>query len=393
MEDEKNQKSVLFISPQPFFAWRGSPIRVAFDVMALAKLGYEVDLLTLPIGEPREIPGVNVRRVPAIPGVKNIPIGPSFGKLLYDGLLFCVGLGMVFRKKYTIIHGIEEAAFVAILLAGIRGSSVVYEKHSDPGSHRSKGGLRNVVMTAYAAVERSMVRGADAVIGTGRTLVQQALKVCPTKPVHHVFDLPSSLVEPDDTRAAAVRAKLQQKPDEVLALYVGSFAVYQGIDLLFEATVKACRQHPRLRLIVIGGSEAERAERGAWLAGQGCADRVTFAGFVAPDTLPDYLRAVDVLLSPRISGVNSPLKMLDYLKAGRAIVATDLPANRELVDDTNALLVPANAEAFAAGMVKLAGDETLRNQLAAAGRKLIDETYNFPEFCRRLDACYAALRR
>ena len=131
----------------------------------------------------------------------------------------------------------------------------------------------------------------------------------------------------------------------------------------------------------------------AWLRERGIEDRVAFAGFVAPDELPDYLRAADILLSPRISGENSPLKMLDYLKSGRAIVATDLPANRELVDDSNALLVPATPEAFADGMVRLAADPELRVRLASSGRKLIDETYNFPEFCRRLDACYEGLRK
>ena len=80
-------KKVLLISPQPFFQWRGSPIRVGFNAMALVENGYAVDLLTLPIGDEREIKGVRVIRVANPLGVKNIPIGPSPHKIICDILL------------------------------------------------------------------------------------------------------------------------------------------------------------------------------------------------------------------------------------------------------------------------------------------------------------------
>jgi glycosyltransferase involved in cell wall biosynthesis len=177
----------------------------------------------------------------------------------------------------------------------------------------------------------------------------------------------------------------------VLALYVGSFAGYQGLDLLFEAMRRVFQARPEVRLVIIGGSEAEREARRAWLARHGVADRVTFLGFVAPDALPEYLRAADILLSPRISGNNSPLKLLDYLKSTRPIVATDLPANRELVDDSCALLVPPDAAAFAAGVERLASAPALRDSLGRAGRRRIDDTYNLDGFVKRLRACYAGL--
>ena len=75
---------VLFISPQPFFQWRGSPIRVGFDVRALAGLGYDVDFLTLPVGEEMQIPGVRIVRVPNLFRVAQVPIGPSAVKLAFD---------------------------------------------------------------------------------------------------------------------------------------------------------------------------------------------------------------------------------------------------------------------------------------------------------------------
>ena len=381
---------VLFLCPQPFFTWRGSPIRVAYDVEALARLGYEVDLLTLPIGEDRAIPGVRILRVPRLPGLSRIAIGPSPGKALYDVLLFGRGLAEILRRRYAVIHGVEETALIAWALSRLCGAAAVFEKHSDPVSHRA-GVLKNLILAAYARVETLAIHAADAVIGTGRTLVEQVRRVSPRKPAYHVFDLPSSPREADADRAAAIRAGWVRGPDDVIALYVGSFAAYQGIDLLFEAMIRAFAAEPRLRLVVIGGSEAERAERQRQLAAAGFADRALFPGFLPPDELTHHLRAADILLSPRIHGVNSPLKLLDYLKAGRAIVATDLPANRELVDESCAVLTAPEPDALAAGVRQLAADAGRRAELGRTGRRRIDETYNFDGFVRRLAECYSGL--
>jgi glycosyltransferase involved in cell wall biosynthesis len=267
---------------------------------------------------------------------------------------------------------------------------VIFEKHSDPASHRDKP-LKNLILAVYGLVERFAIRRADAVIATGEGLVAQARAVAPGKPIHHIFDIPSSLVEPDARRAAEIRASWRRAPDDVLALYVGSFAVYQGIDLMFEAMPEVLRRCPSVRFVIIGGSAPRISERRTWLEHRGIADRVTFAGWVAPDELPHHLAAADVLLSPRLSGINTPLKLLDYLKAGRAIVATDNQANRQILDESCAVLTAPTPADFAAGIVRVAADGDLQRRLAGAGRERLDRLYSFAEFKRRLETCYASL--
>ena len=133
-------------------------------------------------------------------------------------------------------------------------------------------------------------------------------------------------------RVATLRETLKDSADEVLVAYVGSFAVYQGVDMMFEAIVHAAAGAPLARFVIIGGTPDEIAARQIWLAARGVAARVQFLGGCDPDALPSYLAACDVLLSPRQAGVNTPLKILDYFKAGGAIVATDIQANRLRVD-------------------------------------------------------------
>ncbi|MDH3327697.1 MAG: hypothetical protein OEM01_00510 [Desulfobulbaceae bacterium] len=131
-------KKILLISPQPFFQWRGSPIRVNFNIQALSELGYSVDLLTLPIGERREMEGVEVIRVANPFRIEQIPIGPSLYKIFFDILILFKGLQLIRKQNYSIIHGIEEAGIIAVLLSRLAACKAIFEKHSDPFSYKKK---------------------------------------------------------------------------------------------------------------------------------------------------------------------------------------------------------------------------------------------------------------
>jgi glycosyltransferase involved in cell wall biosynthesis len=248
--------------------------------------------------------------------------------------------------------------------------------------------LRNAIMWLYARVEMFTARRADAVICTGPGLVRQVEGMKTGKPVYHIFDIPSSLQEADPRKTAAVREKLRQGPDDVIVTYVGSFAVYQGVDMMFEAMPRVVERCRNARFVIIGGTALEIEERNSLLEKKGMGGRVAWVGKISPDHLADYLAASDILLSPRLAGLNTPLKILDYLKAGRAIVATGVDSNRLLLDDKTTLLVDVDAESFAAGICRLIEDVELRNRLAANGSRLIREKFNFTEFKTLLGGCY-----
>jgi len=378
---------VLFISPQPFFQWRGSPIRVSFDVQALSENGCEVDLLTLPIGDEKHVPGVRVIRVNNPFGVKNISIGPSLLKAGFDVLLFVKAIQLIREKKYDVIHGIEEAGFLAVVLARIFKTKAVFEKHSDPFSYRS-GFIKNAILTVYSKVESFTVRRANLVIGTGQGLAEQARVMGATCPVYNIFDIPSSLVEPDPEKAANIAIQLKQHPDEVLITFVGSFAVYQGVDIMFSMIPHVVGKNPNARFVIIGGSDAEIEDRKNQLRVAGVEKAVSFMKKIPPDDVPNYLTASDILIAPRIAGVNTPLKILDYFKAGGAIVATDIPSNRLILDDTTAVFARPDPESFGDAVLQLLGQPELRKKLGQTGYEKYKTEFNFNEFKKLLRNAY-----
>src|SRR5262249_37067769 len=134
-------------------------------------------------------------------------------------------------------------------------------------------------------------------------------------------------------QAVAVRRSLGLDTRAPLVLYTGTFEAYQGLDLLFAAMRLVRDARPDARLVLAGG-KPDQVERFKALAAQtGIGDTTIFAGERPAAEIPAYLRAADVLVSPRSRGTNTPLKIYQYLRSGRPIVATRLLTHTQVLDD------------------------------------------------------------
>lgn len=385
------KEKVLFISPQPFFEWRGSSIRVKFNVMALSEQGYDVSLLTLPIGE--DVPGLDLKVIRAwnIFNSKKIAIGPSLLKLWFDLILFIQGALLVRKNKYTVLHGTEEAGFICFLLSKLCGAKYIYEKHSDIASYKKGGLIKRLVLGLYAKAEDLTIKHADLVICTGPGLSEQTKSTHPNQTIITIPDIPSSLVEAKSDDILSVRNQMLSHKDDVLVSYVGSFAEYQGVDVIFDAIPQVLAENKNIKFMIIGGSLEEIEAHKSKLSDLGIENYVHFINSIHPDELPAYLSASDILLAPRKSGINSPLKILDYFKAASAIVATNMEANKRLLNDDNAMLCDFNAADFAQEILTLANDEEKRNEIRLNAYKLYQTHYNFSTFKSSIDEAYGVL--
>ncbi len=153
--------------------------------------------------------------------------------------------------------------------------------------------------------------------------------------------------------------------------YAGHLYPWKGVDVLLNAVARL----PDARGLIIGGhpSEPDLARCRALADTLGVADRVTFTGLIAPSDVAARLARADVLVlpnpaSPISTSSTSPLKLFEYMAAGRPIVASDLPSIREVIrpDDNGVLVEPGSAAALAAGVRRVVEDPAFADRLARA---------------------------
>jgi glycosyltransferase involved in cell wall biosynthesis len=135
----------------------------------------------------------------------------------------------------------------------------------------------------------------------------------------------------------------------------------------------------------------------AFAAELGCTSRITFTGLIPPADVAARLRECDVLTLPNPASAistafTSPLKLFEYMASGRPIVASDLPAIREVLrHDENALLVqPGNPQALVAGIVRIKEDAALGRRLAEQARIDVRE-FTWARRAERLEALFATV--
>jgi glycosyltransferase involved in cell wall biosynthesis len=155
------------------------------------------------------------------------------------------------------------------------------------------------------------------------------------------------------------------------------------LDLLFAAARIASAERPDVRFVMVGGRPEQVAAARQQAAAQGLADVMVFTGERPAEEIPSYLDAADVLVSPRSQGTNTPLKIYQYLRSGRAIVATRLLTHTQVLDDTVAFLTPATPDGFARGILDAVGDRAKARNVADCAKHLADTKYSYEAYLNR----------
>jgi glycosyltransferase involved in cell wall biosynthesis len=132
---------------------------------------------------------------------------------------------------------------------------------------------------------------------------------------------------------AAARRRLELPEHAPLLVYSGMTFAYRKLDLLIEALAQVRKQLPDAQLLLVGGRPAEIEQLRGLAAALGIDAAVTWAGQLPQEHVLPYLHAADALVIPdTITDVTaSPLKLFEYLAAGRAVVLPDIPALAEVL--------------------------------------------------------------
>jgi glycosyltransferase involved in cell wall biosynthesis len=161
-------------------------------------------------------------------------------------------------------------------------------------------------------------------------------------------------------------------------VYAGTFEPYQGIEVLLRAFARVHARRPDAFLLLVGGAP-EQVTRYESLARElGLEGHCRFTGRVHQTLAKRYSGLATVLLSPRVHGTNTPLKIYEQLASGIPLVATRIHSHTQVLDERVCVLVDPTPEAMAEGIVAALDDPARRAAVVEGARALYETRYARP---------------
>ena len=392
-------EKILYILPQPFLLSRGSSFRAQSTVNVLAELGYDVDLLCYPLGIDPKNRKYTIHRAARPPFLSSVKIGPSPQKILFDIPLAVKAYHMVRQDDYAVIHGVEEAGFIAGWLGRKLGIPYIYDMHSwmsqqiEDGNYLKSG----LLLDSFKKLESLSMKRARAIITVGSEMTEiLRTRLAPGVYAATLPDCP--LVIDDDLETPELRDSIAGRffnTARKTILYTGNFHPYQGIDLLLAgiAELKAMvGDSLNFALLLVGGGAGEMKAVASYkkmAANLGIEKEVVFCGGHPAEAMPIFMDLADLLVSSRSTGNNIPLKIYTYLASGKLLVATDIPSHSQVLNSGNCLLAApqpqALAKALLKGLTEITDEE--RQRISAEARRIGGEE-QLGRFREVLKGCY-----
>ena len=370
---------VLLVAPQPVYEDRGTPIAIRLVLMALSELGYEVDVLTYPVGADIPIPGVHWIRVGQWLGIRHVPVGLSARKILLDIPLAWQVARRVRSGRYDFVHAVEEAAFAAAWACRRTKTPLLYDMQSSIPQQLSRSPVLRwpSCQTLLRRAERWLLERADLIVASAGLGAYVRDSVVST-PVREWRYPAVGLVDPG--RARAIRERLGIPEEARIVVYSGTFEEYQGLPEFVKAARRVVDARPDAVFIAVGGDPSGVARLQGLARNASLGDRFHVLGRQPREEALAFVDLADVVVSPRAHGDNLPLKIADYMAATKPIVATRIAAHTVVLDPTRAMLTETDGESLARGILAVLEDAATSERLAYAAKAYRDEHFGWSMF-------------
>lgn len=290
--------------------------------------------------------------------------------------------------------------FLSACLARARGFDLVWSREFHAADYASAFGLSTILehhhpltprqwKVARRMLARESFKGVAAISGAhARTLAEGGWPEAKMITAHSGVDLSQFGHARASFKGLRRALGAAARP---LVVYAGSLYEGKGCEQL----LMAARELPGVQFVCVGGRDFEVERLNKRAASLGLSN-VELTGRVPHAEVPAYLLAADVLVAPLtedgrdvsgkvISPYASPIKLFEYMAAGRAVVASNVGAIPEvLTHESNALLVePGDAAALAGALKRLLDDRALAERLGAAARRDV-RAYSWEERVARV---------
>lgn len=323
--------------------------------LAFEGLRDQVEIVLLTAGALGPLESSSFERVPLM-GCARLPGLLTLGHVLIPAVAR--------RLKLDIIH---DPTAVTPLLFGGGGARIVTTVHdvfplSYPGHNAA---LDNLLYRYWLPYELPRV---DYIITDSQHSRSDILRFMKVKPerIQTVFLGVRALFEPipqDEARAAVKAACGVETP---YLLFVGNFTTRKNLALALRGFAAIQRDHPDLRLVLIGVRSFAQTPVEQLMAELKIADKVILAGTVEDRLLPAFYSAAEAFLFPSFyEGFGLPI--LEAMACGTPVITSNVSSMPEVAGDAALLIDPHSVESMVTAMQQILTDATLRQSLRARG--------------------------
>ena len=354
---------ILFVAPTPFFADRGTHIRILEEALALEKLGHQITIATYHIG--REIDRdvktkIDVRRIRRwLFWYKKLEAGPDWQKILLDLMLMRKVFFLARTQKPDIIHGhLHEGVIIGWVVKNIlfwRKIKLVADFHGsltkEMVSHNYLGG--GILKKIFFNVEKFIDRLGDVAISSSQENSEE-IAGFRGESVETVLDGVNLDYYSQSFSKEEIKKELELPLDKIIFTYTGALVENKGTKYLFEAIELVLQKNPDI-FFVIGGFPIEKAEE--FVQKNNFFQNIRLIHPLSYFELPKILLASDVGIDPKDSSTRQASgKILQYMGAGLPVICFDRKNNRDYLKEGGVFAEDISGQGLAKKILEVAAN-------------------------------------
>jgi len=388
--------NIAMVVASPFPANHGTPGSIREMAQALADKGHAVHIVTYHFGEGQYPKGVNIHRIVNLGLKKKMVIGPTKGKPFLDFLLVYKLVRVILKEKIDLIHAHNyEGALVGYLARILTHRPMVYNAINTMSDELpSYNFFRPKILAIWLAgfLDFLVPRMADQIIAISEELVGflKKQKIDGEK-VHFIpLGIDTRPFEGLDRSTIRNRYSLGNVP---LVIYTGTVDRFQRIDYLLKAMANVCKHIENAKLFIIVNIAVQKDLKDCHqiIENLNLQNNVVVLTNKPLEEVPHFLAGADVAVVARPDCPGFPVKLLNYMAAGKPIVLFE-GTSKGLQHLKSAFIVKDhNWEEMAHGIISLLQNRSLCQDLGRNAKSRVKENFAWEKLSERVENVYYEL--
>jgi len=377
----------------PFPANHGTPAGIREMSQAVADKGHHVHIVTYHFGEGPSPEGLQIHRISDIGFGRKIVVGPTKAKLIFDLLMVFTLCRVILREKIDLIHAHNyEGALIGYLARLFTRRPMIYNAINTMGDELPSYNFfkpRIIAIWLARFLDYIVPRMGDGIIAISKDLEGVLRKEgIPADRIHMIpLGVETKVFEGQDPLRVRNQYHMGRAP---LVLYTGTVDCFQRIDYLLKSMKIVCEKNDKAKLFIVANivSEADLHSCSKMVSELGLQDHVKILPNQPFEEVPLFLAAADVTVLSRPDCPGFPVKLLNYMAAGKPTVLFE-GSSKGLKHQKHAMVVKDHDwKGMGEVILLLLEDRALAQRLGQNANLYLKDNFSWERLSERIEETY-----